>query len=94
MELKSSTNELYEVQTENRHLKDTIRALREELEKERYNCENRVQKAVASANDEIVQLKSIIQALRDGLEQQKIEFKDKIQNIEQTTQDEKNRCVR
>ncbi len=50
-------DELFELQTENRSLKDTIQALRDELEGMRAHEDEMVQKALAGANDELNQLK-------------------------------------
>jgi adenylate cyclase len=52
MGVQSESDELYLVQTENAHLKETIIALREELQKLDAQNEESVQKAVATANDE------------------------------------------
>jgi hypothetical protein len=60
--------ELYQLQTENRHLKDTIIALREELERVQFTQTSKVQRAVAKANDEIIYLTATIGTLRDSLE--------------------------
>lgn len=62
------SDELYLAQTEIRHLKDTIRALREELEKEQAGREDAVQAAVAASLEEIRQLREMIQSLREQLE--------------------------
>ena len=60
----SEQNELYGLQTENRHLQEMIGALRDEMEKMRIGEQVRLQKALAAANDEIGQLRNMIVALR------------------------------
>ncbi|MFC1694101.1 hypothetical protein ACFL1R_11395 [Candidatus Latescibacterota bacterium] len=88
MKSQSEKKELNQLQAENRHLKDTIIALRETLEKQCIENEELVQKAVASANDEIVQLKATVTALRDELEYNNIKNEEKIQEIEKVAHDE------
>lgn len=70
---KQKSDELLKVQTENRHLKDTIRALREELEKEHYRYQEGIQKAVSAANDDNIQLKKTISAIRDEMEKMRFD---------------------
>jgi predicted nucleic acid-binding Zn-ribbon protein len=54
-------------------LKDTIRALREEMETLRFEENEHIQQAVAGANEEIRQLRASIVELRDRLELQEAE---------------------
>ena len=61
-------DELYEAQTEIGHLKDTISALRTQLEEVQAGRAEAVQAAVAAAQDEIRQLHATIQILRDELQ--------------------------
>ena len=89
MKAKNLKEELYLTQTENRHLKDTIVALRDELEKQNIETEDRIQKAVAEANDQILQLKETITALRDEMEHNKIIYEDKMQEQKRAYRDEK-----
>ncbi|MEE9239809.1 MAG: hypothetical protein V3U53_01295 [bacterium] len=88
MELQTESDELYQTQTENRHLKNTIVALRDELEKSRIDKEDSVQKAIQASNDEIVQLKSTASALREELERNNIAHEDKEQELERAHRDE------
>ncbi|MBA7481974.1 hypothetical protein ES707_17454 [subsurface metagenome] len=44
MKSQSEKKELNQLQTENRHLKDTITALREELENQKIKCEEQSMK--------------------------------------------------
>ena len=88
MELQSESEELYQAQTENRYLKETISALREELEKTQIGHEANVQKALTAANDEILQLKSSVSALRDELEKAQIISEENIQKALTTANDE------
>ncbi|MDA1022677.1 MAG: hypothetical protein O2817_04940 [Proteobacteria bacterium] len=51
-----------------RHLKNTISALREEMEGMQYEAQDNIQRAVRDANDEAAQLKATATALRDELD--------------------------
>ncbi len=73
METKSESDELYQLHTENRHLKDTIIALRQELENLRIENEQNLQKALSDSHSEIAQLKETTTALRDEMEKMEIE---------------------
>ena len=77
-------HELYLIQTENRHLKDTIIALREELERVSIQHEDNIQKAIAVANDGINQLQATVVAMRDELERNKIASEEEFQKIRRT----------
>ena len=88
MELQSESEELYQSQTENRYLKETISALREELEKTQIGHEANVQKALTAANDEILQLKSSVSALRDELEKAQLTSEENVQKALTTANDE------
>jgi hypothetical protein len=59
---------LLQAQTEVRHLKKTIGALRDEMEDLDFKNQENVQEAVAGAADEAIQLKDTAGALRDELE--------------------------
>jgi len=87
MASESEPNELG-LQTEYRHLKEMVGALRDEMEKMRIGEQERLQKALAAANDEIGQLKNIIFALRDELERRKIESEERCHAIEHAARDE------
>ena len=90
MKAKSETEELYEVQTENRHLKDTISAQRDALEKLRIEKDEIAQKVRSAASDEIAQIKAAVNALRDEMDRGRIEYEDKMQKLERDAQDENN----
>jgi len=89
MKSQAKDEELYFAQTENRQLKDTITALREALEKQKIECEERVQKVTASLNDEIAQLKSTVFALREELEANTVRYEEKVQQMERDAHNEK-----
>ena len=84
----SQSDELHSLQTENRHLKEMVGALRDELEKMRIGEQERLQQALNAAGDEIGQLRGMIGALRDELERRKIAHDEKCHAIEQTARDE------
>ena len=62
-------------------LKETILALREELEKVRFEEGGHIQQAVAGATDEIRQLRASIVALRDQLELKEVEHGEQLRGI-------------
>ena len=66
--IMEETDELLLAQTEIRHLKNTIQALREEMERVRFERDEAVSAAVSEANKEIQQLRSTALAFRDDLE--------------------------
>ncbi len=88
MEPKTGPDESHLARTENRQLKETIGALRDELERMRFEKEQGVQQAVAAANDEIVQLKATVTALRDGLERMRFEKEQGVQQAVADANDE------
>lgn len=63
-------------------LKETILALREELEKVRFEEHDHIQQAIAGANDEIRQLRTSIVELRDQLELKEAEHDEKLRSLE------------
>src|SRR6059058_3786948 len=63
-------------------LKETILALREEMEKVRFEEKEHIQRAVAGANDEIRQLRASVVELRDQLELQEAENDKKLRSKE------------
>ena len=68
-DLTSDENDLlYEAQTELRHLKAMVQALRDELEEAKFERDRAVQKATSDAAAEINQLQESIRTLRDELE--------------------------
>src|SRR3546814_4999252 len=81
IESKSRTEDeaLFLAQTEVRHLKESIRALRDELERMRIDKETGIRQAVAAAGSEAAQLKATITALRDELEMKRIEKEENVQ---------------
>jgi hypothetical protein len=76
------------LQAENRHLKGMVGALREQMEKMRIDEQERLQHALAAANEENGQLKNMIFTLRDELERRKIESEERCQAIEHAARDE------
>lgn len=74
-------NDLYYTLMDNRHLKDTIAAMREELEAMRQSREESVQRVTAEANAEILQLKSAIVALREELERMRYEKEESVREV-------------
>jgi len=90
MERPRKSCELHQAHTENRHLKETIGALREELEKTHIRNGENIQKALASLNDENTHLKLTIVTLRDQMEREKISHEERIQKLEQKARDEMN----
>ncbi len=63
-------------------LKDTIIALREELERARLDEREHIQQAVAGANDDIRQLRAGIVELRDQLERKAAEHDEAMRSKE------------
>ena len=76
------SDELINLQAENRHLKEMVAALRDELERMRIAQQEHLQKSLASANDEIGQLKGTITALREELERQKVDHEERSSILE------------
>jgi len=64
-----------------KHLKDTILALREELERVQHEEREHIQQAVSEANVQIRQLRTSIVELRDQLEFREAEYEQKVQNL-------------
>jgi cell division septum initiation protein DivIVA len=71
-------DDLQQTLSENRHLKETIMALRTELENVRYETEKRFQETIALGNNEIIQLKATIQELRNQMELRGFDFEEKL----------------
>ena len=67
MGTEPKTNELA-LQKENLHLKQSIAALREQMEKLEAAREEAVQKTLHATQDEITQLRAAVAAMRDQLE--------------------------
>ena len=65
-----------------RLLKEAILALREELERVRFEEQDQIQQAVAGANDEIRQLRASIVELRDEIEVREAEHGEKLRVME------------
>lgn len=93
-EQPKNTDEAYAVLTENRHLKNTIAVLRDQLEALRNGRDEAVQKAVALANDEIAQLRSAVSVLREELECKAAEYLDALQEERRLHRDELNQLQR
>ena len=88
MESQAERDALHLAQTENRHLRDTICALRDELERMRIDKDDSVHQAVLSASDEIVQLRTTVTILRDELERTTNSYEKKLQELEWQGRDE------
>lgn len=63
-------------------LKETILALREELEKVRFEEQDHVEQAIGGANSEIRQLRATIVELRNELERKEAEHGERIRSME------------
>ncbi len=79
IESDAEDNELYQAQLEIRHLRETIDALREELETQRYEKDRGIQTAHADKADELNQLRDTAAALREELEYQRFEARRAVQ---------------
>ena len=66
----SQSDKLHSLQTENRHLKEMLGALRDELERRKIAHEEKCHAIEQTARDEAKQLHEIIRALRERLEGQ------------------------
>ena len=88
MTAPSDRNEIYGLETENRHLKDMVGALRDEIEKMRIGEQERLQQSLAAASDEIGQLKKTINALRDEMEKMRIGEHERLQQSLTAASDE------
>ena len=73
---------------QSRHLKETVLALREELERMRIGEQERLQKGLAELTDENGQLKAMVSALRAALECRAREAQEKIRAVEQAARGE------
>ena len=62
-----------------RHLRQTIHALRQELEERQAERSESIQRAIATSQGEIVQLKKTAAALRDALEAKQVEKDEAVQ---------------
>ncbi len=65
-----------------RHLKETIAALREELERSRFEEREHIQQAVAGVNEEVRQLRESIIKLREQLEFREVEHQEKLRDTD------------
>jgi hypothetical protein len=63
-------------------LKETVLALRDELEKVGFEERDHIEQAVSSAHEEIRQLRSSVAELRDQLELKQAEYEDKVRSME------------
>ena len=82
MNTLSGSDDLYTVQTENRHLKDTIYVLRKALDDLKMSNQEAIRKAVSNATDEIAQLKATVNALHERMAAMKFEEAEKIQTVQ------------
>jgi len=81
-------DKLYEAQTEIRHLKNTIQALRDELEAMRVGKDEAVQAVIAAGAVEARQLQATIAALRTELEQMVFKHADNLERQKHLASDE------
>jgi hypothetical protein len=84
----TGSDALYQAQADIRHLKNTIAALRDELEAMRASKDEAVQAAVAAGRDEAHQLQTTIAALRNELEQKVFQRADELEHGKQALNDE------
>ena len=63
-------------------LKETVLALRDELEKAGFEERDHIEQAVSAASAEIRQLRSSVAELRDQLELKQAEYEDKVRSLE------------
>ncbi len=82
------TDKLYEAQTEIRHLKNTIQALRDELEAMRVGKDEAVHAVIAAGADEARQLQATIAALRTEMEQKVFQHADDLERQKHAASDE------
>jgi hypothetical protein len=82
------TDKLYEAQTEILHLKNTIKALRDELEAMRVGKDETVQAAIAAGANEARQLQATIAALRTELERKVFQHADDLERQKHLANDE------
>ncbi|MBT3627283.1 MAG: hypothetical protein HN527_04240, partial [Rhodospirillaceae bacterium] len=69
----------HELEVDNRHLQQTIGALRDQLERTQLEKSEAVQRAVAALSDELAQLKATANALRDRLERERLDSQEAVQ---------------
>ena len=81
-------DKLYEAQTEIRHLKNTIQALRDELEAMRVGKDEAVHAVIAAGADEARQLQATIAALRTELEQKVFQHAGDLERQKHVASDE------
>jgi predicted nucleic acid-binding Zn-ribbon protein len=77
-----------ELEIEIKLLKDTISALREELERTQIEKKEEIQRAVADANSEIRQLRANITQMRDQIESREAEHEQKVLGLRTENQRE------
>ena len=82
------TDKLYEAQTEIRHLKNTIQALRDELEAMRVGKDEAVHTVIAAGADEARQLQATIAALRTELVQKVFQHAGDLERQKHVASDE------
>lgn len=66
--------EVLSLRTQNRHLKETVRALREKLEEMQREQSRRIQEGLAASQEEISQLKGTVVALREEMEKRLAQY--------------------
>ena len=82
------TDKFYEAQTEIRHLKNTIQALRDELEMMRVAKDETVQAAIVAGADVAHQLQATIAALRIELEEKVFQHADDLERQKHLSNEE------
>src|SRR5882724_2740946 len=85
---ETTQQSLVNAASEIQHLRNTVSAMREQLETVRFAEQQKAQQAVATANEELVQLRATVQALRDEMERQKAKFEDAVQSAQNTARSE------
>jgi chromosome segregation ATPase len=81
-------DELSRLRTENAQLRDTVVALREELERHQAAHEEGVQRALAAASEEVAQLRATVAALREAMERLKFEGEEEARAIQRRAREE------
>ncbi|HIA14094.1 MAG TPA: hypothetical protein EYN74_04270, partial [Nitrospirales bacterium] len=82
MTTQAEVSETYQLETENRQLKETILLLRQQVEEMRIDKEQSIQHATNARANEIAQLHDTIHALRNTLEAEQSDKERSIQAAE------------
>jgi cell division protein FtsB len=81
-------DELSRLRAENAQLRDTVVALREELERHQAAHQEGVQRAIAAASEEVTQLRATVAALREAMERLRFEGEEEARAIERRAREE------